>query len=30
GRLPVIEGGRLIGIVARGDILRSIMAAPGE
>ena len=30
GRLPVIEGGRLVGIVARGDILRSIMAAPGE
>jgi len=23
-RLPVVEGGRLVGVVARGDILRSI------
>jgi CBS domain-containing protein len=30
GRLPVIEDGRLVGIVARGDILRSIVASPGE
>ncbi len=30
GRVPVVEDGRLVGIVARGDILRSIMAAPGE
>ena len=30
GRVPVIEDGRLVGIVARGDILRSIVASPGE
>jgi CBS domain-containing protein len=30
GRLPVIEQGRLVGIIARGDILRSIVASPGE
>jgi CBS domain-containing protein len=30
GRLPVIEHGRLVGIIARGDILRSIVASPGE
>ena len=30
GRLPVVEDGRLVGIVARGDILRSIVTSPGE
>ena len=28
-RLPVTETDRLVGLVARGDILRSIMASPG-
>jgi CBS domain-containing protein len=28
-RLPVTEGDRLVGLVARGDILRAIMASPG-
>ena len=31
GRLPVVdEDDRLLGIIARGDILRSIVASPGE
>ena len=31
GRLPVVdEDDRLVGIIARGDILRSIVASPGE
>jgi CBS domain-containing protein len=29
-RVPVVERGRLVGIVARGDILRSILDSPGE
>ncbi len=28
-RLPVIDGDRLVGIVARGDLLRALMAVPG-
>ena len=28
-RLPVVEGDRLVGIVARGDLLRALIAAPG-
>ena len=28
-RLPVVAGGRLVGIVARGDLLRALIAAPG-
>ncbi len=27
-RLPVIEGGRLVGIVARGDLLRALISTP--
>jgi CBS domain-containing protein len=27
-RLPVLRGGRLVGIVARGDILRAVMGRP--
>lgn len=28
-RLPVIDDGRLVGIVARGDLLRALIEAPG-
>ena len=28
-RLPVVDAGRLVGIVARGDLLRAMIAAPG-
>ncbi len=28
-RLPVLDGDRLVGIVARGDLLRALIAAPG-
>ena len=27
-RLPVLEGGRLVGIVARGDLLRALISTP--
>ena len=27
-RLPVLEGGRLVGIVARGDLLRALITTP--
>ncbi|HWH35980.1 MAG TPA: CBS domain-containing protein [Acidimicrobiales bacterium] len=27
-RLPVVAGGRVVGIVARGDILRAVMGGP--
>jgi CBS domain-containing protein len=30
GRLAVLEDGVLVGIIARGDILKSIVASPGE
>lgn len=28
-RLPVIDDGRLVGIVARGDLLRALISTPG-
>ncbi len=29
-RLPVVTDGRLVGIIARGDILRSMISSPGR
>ena len=29
-RLPVVDGGRLVGLIARGDIVKAIVAGIGE
>jgi CBS domain-containing protein len=29
-RLPVVEGGRLVGVIARGDVLRAIVQGSGN